>query len=359
MRTASSSETPERSGSSRFTASNGGTLWPAAAVACLLAVGFRQRARQVSAADAAEREISAAPDAAKKPSPTTAGGWKAILREIKNDITRGRIVAIAAGVTFYALLAVFPAIASLVALYGLFADPARIAQQLDLLAGLLPEGAITVVHDEITRIASQGGGTLGLTFIVGLLISLWSANGGVKALFDALNVVYRVDEERSFIKLNSVSLTFVVAGVLFLMLAISAVVAFPVASLFFGDGWAKWIVALVEWPLMFAVLAVALELIYRYGPSHTGHEWRWLSWGSAFAAFTWIVASLLFSWYAANFGSFNKTYGSLGAVMGFMTWIWISAIVVLLGADINAVIGRLSSPPRRTARPYAVAVQSG
>ena len=271
----------------------------------------------------------------------------AVFRDVREGITRDRVLAIAAGVTFYSLLAIFPAIAALVALYGLFADPAAINQHLDALSGLLPGGALDVMRDQIARIAAQGGGTLGLTFVIGLLLSVWSADGGIKALFDALNVVYRVPEKRGVIRLGAISLAFVVGGTAFLLLAIAAVVSFPaVSNLTSIMKEARWLVAAAEWPVMLVVVALALGLLYRYGPSRPPPKWRWVTWGSAFGSVGWVLASVLFSWYAANFGSFNKTYGSLGAVIGFMTWIWISTIVVLVGAGINAAVERLDGSTR-------------
>jgi membrane protein len=240
-------------------------------------------------------------------------------------------------VTFYTLLAIFPAIAALVSLYGLFADPATISTHLDKVSDLLPGGAAEIIRDQMTRVASQGGGKLGVTFIVSLGISLWSANAGIKSLFEALNIVYAEDEKRSFIKLNAVSLGFTVAGIIFALIAIAAIVVIPAALAFIGLGQVtELLIKIVRWPLLLAIVVFGLAAIYRYGPSREPAQWRWISWGSAFAGITWLIASGLFSWYAADFGTFNKTYGSLGAVIGFMMWIWISTIVVLLGAELDA-----------------------
>jgi membrane protein len=267
--------------------------------------------------------------------------WKNIVRRVAKNVSKQRIVLVAAGVTFYTLLAIFPAIAALVALYGLVADPAIIGQHVENLSGLLPGGAIDVLRDQITRIAAEPRGTLGLTFVAGLAVSLWSANGGVKALFDALNVVYVEREKRGFVRLTAVSLAFVAGGILFLLVAVAAVIAVPVALRHLGiPPLGKTIVSIVRWPILFAVAALIIAFVYRFGPDRTNPRWRWISWGSAFAAATWLAVSVLFSWYAANFGNYNETYGSLGAVIGFMTWIWLSAIVILIGAEIDSVLER-------------------
>jgi membrane protein len=278
-----------------------------------------------------------------RPATTLSGNsarrWKDILLGVYREISAGRILANAAGVSYYALLALFPGIAALVSIYGLFADPSTIASHLDAISGVAPGGAIDVLRDQLTRLAAQGRTTLGIWFIIGLLISLWSANSGTKALFDALNAVYDETEKRSFIRLNSVTLAFTLATIALLLVALACVIALPVVlnhipqTSEFGP-----VLKLLRWPILLVLVATALALIYRYGPSRANAKCQWISCGSAFATLVWIGASVLFSWYAANFGSFNKTYGSLGAVIGFMTWIWLSTIVVLIGGKLNAEI---------------------
>jgi membrane protein len=178
---------------------------------------------------------------------------------------------------------------------------------------------------------------LGFALLFGLGVSLWSANAGMKALFDALNVVYHEKERRSFIKLNAISLAFTISALIFLIFALGAIAVLPVAMGYLGlSSVTEWLVMLGKWPLLFLAAAFAIALIYRYGPSREEPLWRWVSWGSAVATLTWLATSLLFSWFAANFGTYNKTYGSLGAIIGFMTWIWLSCVVVLLGAELDA-----------------------
>jgi membrane protein len=281
--------------------------------------------------------------------PSTKGsarGLKELVRHASTNIGKHRVLALAAGVTFYSILAIFPAIAALVGIYGLFADPTTISTHLDSVADFLPGGAIDVIRDQLTRIASHGRSTLGLTFVVGLVVSLWSANAGLKALFDALNLIHEAEEKRGFIKLNMVSLGFTILGIIFAILALAAVVAIPVILNASGLGGAtELLVNLGRWPILFLVVALVLALIYRYGPCRPHPQWRWITWGSAFASVAWIALSVLFSWYAANFGSYNATYGSLGAIMGFMVWLWLSTIVVLLGAEIDAEMEHRAGRP--------------
>ena len=266
-----------------------------------------------------------------------AGRWKDLFLRVYNGISEDRIFANAAGVTFYSLLALFPGIAALVSIYGLFADPSTIVGHLDTMSGFAPGGAIDVLREQLTRLAAEGKRTLGVGFLVGLVISLWSANSGIKALFDGLNAVYEETEKRSFIKLNAVTLSFTIGTTGFLLIALACVVALPVILNYFpASGLTGLLLRIARWPILLVLVAFGLTSIYRFGPSRSEPRWQSITWGSAFAAILWLVASALFSWYAANFGNFNKTYGSLGAIIGFMTWMWLSIIVVLMGAKLNA-----------------------
>ena len=204
---------------------------------------------------------------AERPTDIPARGWKDILWRVYEGISEDRILANAAAVTFYALLAMFPAMAALVSIYGLFADPATIQQHLDSISGVLPGGAIDVVRDQLNRLAAEPRSTLGVSFFVSLLISLWSANGGIKALFDALNVVYEEREKRSFIKLNAITLAFTLAMIAFLIVALACIVAVPVVALSHLPRFVGSILNIARWPLMLILITLALACIYRYGPS--------------------------------------------------------------------------------------------
>src|SRR5438067_2283786 len=274
---------------------------------------------------------------ATHPMEVPARGWKDILFRVWKNIGKDRVIVVAAGVTFYSVLALFPAIAALVAVYGFFADPATIASHLDGIGGFVPGGAIEVIRDQITRVASQGRTTLGLTFLAGFAASLWSANAGMKSLFDALNLVYNEPEKRSFVWLNIISLIFTVLTITFALLAMGAMVIIPIALNFVGlGGVTEMVIKIARWPALLIVITLALAFLYRYGPSREKPQWRWITWGSDVAAISWLVISILFSWYAENFGNYNKTNGSLGAIIAFMFWIWLSIIVVLIGAELNA-----------------------
>ena len=276
-----------------------------------------------------------------------------MLLTLYHRISEDRVLAISAGVTFYALLAIFPAIAAMVSIYGLFADLKTVNADLSSLASLLPGGAIDVIGDQIKRVVANSHGALGFAALAGIAISVWSANAGVKAMFDALNIVLKEEEKRGFIRLNLTSLAFTFGGVSFVLLAVGFVVGVPVVLKFIGpNGQLDWLIDIGRWPLLWTVLAFGIALLYRFGPSRNDIAWRWISWGSALAALVWLIASMAFSWYAANFGSYNKTYGSLGAVIGFMTWIWLSAIIVLIGEELNETLDDVQHLHKHKPKPH-------
>ena len=229
-----------------------------------------------------------------------------------SGVSRDRVFSVAAGVTFYALLAIFPAIAAFVSLYGLVADATTINQHLALLSGVLPAGAIEIIGEQVKSLTSKAGSTLGFAFFFGLAISLCSANAGMKAMFDALNVVYDEDEKRGFIKLKLQALLFTLGALLFLLLALAAVAVIPVVlKLFPFARLVEQLLSILRWPILAGGVLLGLAVLYRYGPSRDTADWRWVTWGSAIAALLWIVG-LMGVRYVANFGNYNETYGSLG-----------------------------------------------
>jgi membrane protein len=274
---------------------------------------------------------------AAAPASIPAKGWRDVFWRVAYNVIDDRVLPLAGGVAYYALLAVFPAVAMTVSLYGLFADASTVSRHLVLLSDILPPGSADLLAQQMTRIAGQSANTLGIAFLTSLLISLWSANAGMSALFDALNVVYKEKEKRPLWRFYATTLLFTVVAVVFLAVAIAAIVVVPVVLNLFGwGGYSERLLALLRWPGLFFVIAVGLTIVYRYGPSRRPAKWRWITSGSAIAASAWIAASMLFSWYVSNFDSYNRMYGSLGAVVGFQIWLWLSSVIVLLGAEFNA-----------------------
>jgi membrane protein len=255
------------------------------------------------------------------------------------QLNEDRLLAVAAGVVFYGLLALFPGITALVSVYGLFAKASSINEHLSLLAGFVPSGAMDIIQEQINRLVSKGDAKLSLGFIFGLAVALWSANAGMKSLIDALNVVYDEKEKRGFIKLNLVSLAFTLSGIVATLLALGAVVVLPLllSSLGLG-GAAEILLRVLRWPLLLVLIIIGLAVLYRYAPSRREPRWQWLSVGSVFAAVAWLISSGLLSWYLSNFANYDATYGSLGAGIGLMMWMWVSSIVILFGAELNSEV---------------------
>lgn len=276
-------------------------------------------------------------DAAASPAEIPAAGWREIAKRTYHEVGRDRVLAVAAGVTFYGLLALFPALAAFVSLYGLIASPETVVEHLSILATMMPADGYELIREQALKLTAQGGGKLGLSLFVSLALSLWSANAGMKAVFDALNVAYGEDEKRGFVGLNLVSLAFTGGVLLFAVLGGFAVLAVPLLleRLHLGSV-AEPLIQLGRWPVLLLVLAAGLAALYRFGPSRDQAQWRWVSPGAVVAVLVWIAASLGFSWYVANFEDYDKTYGTLGAVIGLMMWMWISATIILVGAELNA-----------------------
>jgi membrane protein len=266
-------------------------------------------------------------------------GWKDILIRTYEQFNEDRLLAVAAGVVFYGLLALFPAITAIVSSYALFATPNTINDHLSMLSGVLPGGAFDIVKEQVGRVLEKGNLKLGTAFIVSFLFALWSANGGMKAIIDALNVVYDEPEKRGFFKLNAVSLVFTFGGLVAVLIAIGMVVALPIVLSTIGLGSiTELIFRIGRWPLLVVLMLLGLAVLYRFGPSRRLPQWRWLTVGSVFASLTWLAGSALLSYYLANYANYDATYGSLGAAIGLMMWMWMSAIVVLLGAELNSEI---------------------
>jgi membrane protein len=301
---------------------------PASAAASDLRPGQRSRAKQ-----------SARGRHATSPWQIPWAGWKDILWRTYGQIGDDRLLAVAAGVVFYGLLASFPAVTAFVSLYGLFAKASTISDHLTLAAGVIPSGGVEIIQEQINRITAKGDARLSLAFAVSLGLALWSANAGMKAVIDALNVTYNEKEKRGFIKLNLISLALTVGAILSLLVALGSIVVLPLVLSSFGmGGWTETLLRVVRWPVLICLVVFGLAVLYRLGPSRESPRWEWLSVGSVVAAIAWLVGSALLSWYLANFANYDATYGSLGAAIGMMIWMWMSSIVILVGAELNSEI---------------------
>ena len=276
-------------------------------------------------------------------------GWRDILWRTWLEIGRDRLPAVAGGITFYSLLAIFPGIGAFVSLYGLFADVDKVSKQLDQLAAFVPQEVLSLLGDQMVRLASQRHASLSVAFVVSLLLSVWSANAGMQALIDGLNIAYDETEKRNFVVRRALTYGFTFAAIVFLTVVTGVLVALPIIA---DDlGLVDWWVVPARWVALLGLAAVGFAAIYRYGPSRQKARWRWVWWGAAFAALAWVGGSLGYSWFLNHLAHYDATYGSLGAVVGFMMWIWFSTMVVLVGAELNAEIEHQTALDSTTGAP--------
>ncbi len=259
---------------------------------------------------------------------------------VKREMTADNVSIIAAGLALYALLAVFPALAAAVSIYGLFASPTDIAQHMQSVAATLPPDAAAILERQVHDL-SRREQALSIGVVVGILLALWSARKGMVALITATNVAYDEEEKRGFVKQLLVSLAFTVGAVLGFLAVLALGVAVPVGLAFLPLGPAAETVLLIaRWALLFAVAIVGLAIIYRFAPDRREAKWQWVTPGSLIAATLWLGGSLLFALYVRNWGSYGDTYGALGSVIVLLMWFYLTGYVVILGAEINSELER-------------------
>jgi membrane protein len=276
-------------------------------------------------------------------------GWRDVAWRTYREVSHDRLTAVAGSVTFYTLLAIFPALGVFVSLYGLIADVSQVSDQLIALNMVFPRQVVGIVGDQMIRLTTQRPEALSLAFVVSLLLSVWSSNAAMKALFEGLNVAYDEDEKRNFILRSALTYVFTAALILFLTAMTGILVAAPPMLAELGL-WSGWLIP-ARWLLLLGLATAAFAIVYRYGPCRARARWRWVTWGAAGAAAAWMSGSLAFSWYLNHVAHFDVTYGSLGAVIGFMLWIWFSVMVVLIGAELNAEIEHQTALDSTTGAP--------
>jgi membrane protein len=268
-------------------------------------------------------------------------GWKEILLRTWREVRQDNISIIAAGVAFYALLAIFPALGAALAIYGFVADPHTINQHLNVLTGVLPSDARSVLERQLSSLVMQPKAALSFGALFAIALALWSASSGVKSLMTALNIAYEEEEKRGFLHYNALALAMTFGAIIAALIALTLVAVLPpLLQALPLPNWLHWVLSLARWPILALGVITELAVLYRYGPSRNEARWNWVTWGAVAATVLWIIASALFSWYAANFANYNKTYGSVGAIVVLLMWFYITAFVILLGAELNAEMER-------------------
>jgi membrane protein len=274
---------------------------------------------------------------ADKPQQIPKRGWWDILVRVNQQMSDDNLDIVAAGISFYIFLAVFPALGALVSIYGLLVTPATVQSQVAQMAGFLPPEASQLINQILSQVVSRSGQSLGLGLIVSIVLGLWSANNGTKALIKGLNISYDQRENRNFFVLTGTSLLFTLCAVLVVMISLAFVIGLPIAlnaitlpQIF------KTVVSLSRWPILALITLLGLAITYRYAPARENAKWRWVTWGAALATIIWLAGSFGFSFYVEHFGNYNATYGSVAAVVILLFWFLLSSYAILLGAEINA-----------------------
>lgn len=294
---------------------------------------------------------------------STSGLWeklrdpRRLARRVLDSSLDHALTTAAASVAFFALLAVFPGLAAVISLVGTFADPEAVDGLLDVLSGVIPRDSAEFLNGQITRLirtqeTEEGRRVLTIASIVGFAVLLWSANRGTKALFRALDEIHGEEERRGFVSLTLRTLGFTIAGIFFLVFAVAAIILLPLASAILPGNASLWL-DLLRWPVLLVLFAGVLAIFYRFAPNRRSCSWRGIAWGSGIAALVWVGGSILFSWFMTNFGALPEVYGPLSALVGYMVWTWLSVVVVLAGAELDAAVSRADDdtvPAPRQAR---------
>ena len=299
---------------------------------------LRARGDMVSAAAIARK-----PDAerlgrlAKHPLEIPWAGWRRVIARTAREVITDRISLCAAGCAFYATLALFPAISMLVSIYGLAFDPATVGPQMQVLQDLLPPSAFHLIADRVQMLVSKPAGTLTFSLLVSIMIALWSASTGTKSILGALNLAYEEREQRSFVRFQLTALGMTLGAILAAVIGLAALVLLPAFIGFFGiSTYGATVARLTSLGALVIFVLLALSLLYRFGPSRNAASWHWVTPGSVVATLLWLLVSALFSFYVEHLASYDATYGPLGAVVGVMMWFYVSALAVLVGAELNA-----------------------
>jgi membrane protein len=278
---------------------------------------------------------------AHQPQEVPAKGWWDVVWRVKDQVAADNVSIVAGGLALFALLSVFPSLAAAVAIYGLFGSPEAIAAQAQTFGELLPRGTLEIIEVQLNDLAGQRRDRLSTGALVAFLLALWSARRGMVALITSMNVAYNEAERRGFFHRLALSLLFTISGVTGFVLVVLFGVAAPVLVGYLPlGGAAEWVLLAVRWALLWLIAVLALSALYRFAPNRNKAQWHWVSWGSGIAATLWLIGSILFSLYVRNFDTFGRTYGALGGVVVMLMWFYVSAFVVILGAEINSELER-------------------
>ncbi len=265
--------------------------------------------------------------------------WCDFLRRLKAAVERDHLPITSAGVAFFLLLGIFPGLAGLYSIYGLLADPNQIESRLEAESGILPAEVHEILHAQVGEISGDLRAAAGWGSVLGIAFALWAGSRAMNGLIQGLNIVFSEAEKRGFISLQVASMVLTLAFVAVIICALLLIAVLPAAALLLpGDRIVPGTISLLRWPFLLAIVISLLALVYRFGPSRNKSASRWISPGAITVTLLWLAASALFSYYVDNFGAYDVTYGSLGAVAILMLWLYLTAFLILLGAEIDETL---------------------
>lgn len=283
----------------------------------------------------------------EKPSKIPFSGWKSIGLAVKDEIGRNNVSIVSAGVAFYAFLAVFPAIGALVSIYGLAMDPESLQGQLEKVSQVMPQQAFEIIQAQLTDLVSTSGSALSWSLVIGILLSIWSANKGTKSLFTGVDIAYDTKNDRGFIKQNALTLLFTFGAILLVIISLALIVVWPaVIDKVPLPSTVKGIISWLRWLVLAAIVVYFLATIYRYAPAKRTPAFKWVLPGALLSTLLWLIASWGFSFYVQNFGSYGEVYGSISAVVVMLLWLFLTSFIILIGAELNSEIEKYSKVKR-------------
>ncbi len=278
---------------------------------------------------------------ADSPGDIPASGWKGILKRVKVELKNDHVSLLGAGVAFKLLLALFPGLIAVITIWGLVSTPDQITSQLEGFTAGLPRDAGELLSAQIAKVAKGGNGTLSVALITSLAVAIWSASGGMAGLMEGCTTAYDEVDERKFPIKRGIAILLTIGAIVFLIVAIGLIAVLPaiLSSVGLGSA-AETAMSILRWPLLALMVAAGLAVLYKYAPDRDQPKLRWVSWGAVIATILWLIGSALFTLYVNNFGKFSETYGSFAGIIVLMLWLFLTAFIVLLGAEINGEIER-------------------
>ena len=283
-------------------------------------------------------------------------GWWAVLSATWRRMSKDSLSVLAAGIAFQTFFSLFPTLTAVVSLYGLVADRGMVERQIEAVQGVLPPEAVKLIAAWLHALVQGPTTRFGIGLMVSVVLALWSMWSATGMLMTAVNICYGAEQRRGFLSFNLNALALGAGLALFGILALALIALLPaaLALLPVSGAWLH-VLGLVRWPVLAGVIIAVLGIVYRYAPDQADARWQWISWGSVAATALWIVGSIAFTAYVSEVGSYDRTYGSLGAVMILLLWFYLTAYVILAGAELNAEIERRTTRTKRDpSRPRSV-----